>query len=208
MTGLSAPEESCATDMDPFGPGRKFIDAYSTFASKIVWGYDKNYDTTINTLLCAKDTPTAEERVLYPPILEPILDTEFPPATIDIPPSVDAHLDSIMIIIAFLINWRIVVEKKINDLYERLEMISSIRNLLISVAANSTTECNCFRITRNSGHTSGIGTPKEATYNISGCYVDLNGTRVYIEGVLGLKAPFFAYGVIELASDDYGRLYV
>ena len=209
FSGVTAPEKSCNTNMDPYSNPAGFLNLYAQKGGICVWKYDKesSYSGLTNSLLCAKADADDTEHTLYPAILEPILDTDFPPVTIDVPTNVDAQLDSIMIIIAFLINWRILVEKKINDIYNKLKAIGSIRNLLVSMAMNSTTQCDCFSITWSSGRVSGKGNPSSPKYDISGCAIDINGESVWVEGKENATAPFFAYADIELDGDEDG-LYV
>lgn len=199
MHSVSAPETSCKDDIDAFGSG--FLDLYSAFQSSVTYKYgaEGGYVLASSNLLCAED------EFLYPPLLEPILDTEFPPPTFDIPPIIDPIADGIYVILATILNWMCVVEYKINDLYNKIKEISGIRNLLLSFATNKTTECDCFSIYLTDGKAFGKRSKpsKNPTYTVDGCTIEVNGQSVYIEGD-SAKAPFYAYAVIPLNEDEDG----
>lgn len=195
MSGVSAPETACKTDMDAFGDG--LLDLYSAFSSKVVYSYGSGYVLAKDYLLCAEDS------FLHPALLEPILDTEFPPPTIDIPPVFDPIADGIYVILATILNWMCVVEYKINDLYKIVKEVYGLRNLLISFATNKCTECNGFSITLTDGKAFKKGGTPSGEYTVSGGYVTVNGQTVYVEGETG-DAPFYAYAVIPLYESEDG----
>lgn len=203
-----SPESACRNNVNPFETGGVFLNLYETRYSGIVtWRYDSDaYTLASSTLLCAQnvsDDGQGVPRTLYPPILEPVLDTEFPPITFDGPPDTDPKFDSIMLIIAYLIRWRKVIEQKINYILKQINYIAGIRIALKSMAEHDTTQCECFAIYKRSGEASGTGSPKNATYWVDGCTIDLNGNSVSFDSEY-FTAPFYAYGVIELEYDEDG----
>jgi hypothetical protein len=105
--------------------------------------------------------------------------------------------------ISVMNQWHMVVDDKLNDIYQQLNHINGIRNLLIAMQLQSI--CDEFRIKLRRGDPvrfGVVGNAQAPTYDIEGGTAKVNGEYVGIDGKYNVRAPFLAYVNFTLVEGD------
>lgn len=183
-----APEVSCMTTTDPFTVAG-FVDLYDVYKSIACVTTETPPVIFVTDLPCFK--PDALELPVSPGLLEPMIDTAFPPVNISTMTGIDASFDGVYIALETFHQWRIVTEARINNLIQQIYNLRGIRNVL--VAMQMETSCNEFKIARTSGSILHIGSVSGGpSYSVAGGGAIVNGKIVTI-GTKSFTAPFYAY---------------
>ena len=190
----------------------------STTATKdVVW------ELMLHRTFCFLNTP-----LMWPGILEPMIDTAFPPVGLDVNIATDVALDGAMLALVQLTKWRIQVDNRLNRISAMLSRIAALRNLLS--AMNRQSICEDFKISLAKGspiayeepvseidpdgplgplppsYPPGYNPstdPDRPQYNIADGKVKLNGdTILTVKGTENIPAPFYAYVNIYLEDPD------
>ena len=203
------PEVLCMTDINPFSEDG-FIDAYNVYKSKTdcrAWP-SAQYGLLSEVLPCCVATTdnagivTVEEGELEPGILEPIIDPIFYSGGWDpVPPPYDWEFP----IIETIQEWGEEIDKAINDLNNRHTNLSSIRAIIANMQLRSVCK-DQFVIRLTSGeplqHRSGNSSPSPPSYSIGGGWVNINNMHCWVDGITGVRGPFYAYVCVYFSSKD------
>lgn len=212
------PELACRVNFDPFDDSTGsvlntgsdltvndllkntgFIDMYNNGP-----GYkDKFYVSVSGTtyhMVNDSDYPTyTDSAVMEPGALEPMLDTQFGPVQIDMPPTPDLTTDAIIYSLAGLQSWRHTIDTRVSNTYVNASEtgMANLQN-----AINQQGPCSQFNIEANppsgSLYTTVIGAPgfrEYPTYTITGGTVKVDGVTLpnRVEDFTPAGAIFDAY---------------
>lgn len=242
-TGLEIPELECRVELDPFKTTADyaiknlrseytkndatlhdgFLDFYyfgngysDSVYIRIDGGDQIKVKSEISPYIIGGTCSFNSEQVVGPGILEPMLDTEFSPITVDTIPPSDAHFDTTTYLFDIFDAWRELVDMRLNNLHDFVVPFdySDITGLLdLEVAKNLEGSCANFQIKML--ETSGIPLAPTAaytqsaslvpTYQITAGTVNVNGTQVPVtQHVTSVyEPPFHAYLDITSGEDGY-----
>ena len=179
-----------------------YLDLYnlSDYKQKVVASSDGESYVLLSTYLpCFAD----KDSMLYPALLEPMLNVSLDPVDIDVLPTSDLAHDGSTIALVHLTKWRLIIERYMIDIIDWINwcMAKALRDLIQLI--NTNTQCKEFQIKLTSGkamewpgHRNGSA-PK---YSISGGTAYINGRPVSVSGLSGLTAPFDAYFVVKFEN--------
>ena len=192
---VAPPEISCGDfgqdDGKVIGTYRVYKDLVDISTDNVIW--DKLGQTSI---FCFSDNP-----VVYPGMLEPMMDTTFPPIGLDANISTDMALDGAMLALVQLTKWRINADSRLNALSSAIRHIGSLRNLLTAI--NTTSICDQFKIKLRSGSPLQYeDTEEPPRYDVTGGKVLINGVELSVAGVDDYRAPMYAFLCIDVSDAD------
>lgn len=210
VTSSDVPELECSIEMDPFSDGYWNMYAAPGIYGGVWWQNAVSaYSTTADSLLCFS-TGGLEG----PGILEPMLDTQFEPISIQAATNFDASIDGIMMTLMMITKWRGIIEDRINWIMTHLGGRGSMDNSIASglqnlMSAMFTTDPGCtnfqiYKATGSAFHISGGTALVEPTYGCTGGTVTVNGrVPITVTGVTSFgTGECSAYLCLYIGTED------
>lgn len=218
---LEVPELTCRVDVDPFDElpdcvlntdpalsynaltaNTGFLDLYNNVDSYHEQFY-VTVDGTTHHMVNDSDYPayTVDDQ-MGPGILEPMLNTQFGPVAVDMPPTPDLTTDALIYSLAGLQSWRHTIDGRVSNNY-----INAVDYGLIGLdnARNQRGPCGNFNISVENQPAEVLGIPRHfdevtPTYSVGSGIITLNGVPgTTISGVSNIAAPFSAY--LDVSED-------
>ena len=221
---LAYPEKNCVTCVNIFEEAGTFFDMFAAYGPGVTyyWPGQPEYtgkfrdmlnfdpDYTVSSKIIDPNNPAVKtcetyvkfsdkSELLDNPLLDPLLETEFPPVSVDVIPAADHALDGAMFTLVQLTKWRIEVESILNELIEEMYINRRIRALVMSLDMNST--CGNFKITASNGNFIQEDDGRRQ-FSVSPGSAVINGFPVRANGLDNLKAPFKVFLNITFSNPD------
>lgn len=248
-TGLEIPELECRVELDPFKTTADyaiknlrseytkndatlhdgFLDFYyfgNGYSDRVyirIDGGDQiKVKSDVSPYIIGGTCSFNSEQVVGPGILEPMLDTEFSPITVDTIPPSDAHFDTTTYLFDIFDAWRELVDMRLNNLHDFVVPMAE-QDLTLEVGKNLEGPCGNFQIVLATG--TPLAPTKEyedhpdqlapkywitgGTLLVNGYTVGVVGSTVHYEGIedgttthiygqtVGIGGPFDAYLVLS-----------